>query len=154
MINRSIVVLRITQSALDALCAHGEQAYPHECCGVLLGYSDAGARVTSCAVRCENARQDSPATRYAIDPHEVVKVQRAARERGLEVVGFYHSHPDHPAHWSPTDLAEAYWIGCSYVITAVERGRATVTNSFLLTGSEEEKRFEAEEIEEIDSSTA
>jgi proteasome lid subunit RPN8/RPN11 len=70
-----------------------------------------------------------------------------ARTRGLEVVGFYHSHPDHPARPSATDLAEAHWFGCSYVITRVERGRADGTRSFLLMGSEErEKHFVDEEI--------
>jgi proteasome lid subunit RPN8/RPN11 len=62
-------------------------------------------------------------------------------------VGFYHSHPDHPAKWSQTDLTEAHWIGCSYVITSVEKGKAAITNSFLLTGTmEEDKRFEDEEV--------
>ncbi len=63
-------------------------------------------------------------------------------------MGFYHSHPDHPAQWSPTDFAEAHWIGCSYVITAVEKGKAAITNSFLLTGTtEEDKKFSDQAIE-------
>jgi proteasome lid subunit RPN8/RPN11 len=63
-------------------------------------------------------------------------------------VGFYHSHPDHPAMWSTTDFAEAHWTGCSYVITSVEKGTAKVTNSFLLTGTgEEDKRFVDEPVE-------
>jgi proteasome lid subunit RPN8/RPN11 len=62
-------------------------------------------------------------------------------------VGFYHSHPDHPARWSQTDLAEAHWWGCAYVITSVETGHATSTCSFVLAGaSEEHKRLEPEEI--------
>jgi proteasome lid subunit RPN8/RPN11 len=62
-------------------------------------------------------------------------------------VGFYHSHPDWPANWSSTDLDEAHWTGCSYVITSVERGRAGLTNSFLLLGEEQSKHFEDEVIE-------
>jgi proteasome lid subunit RPN8/RPN11 len=78
----------------------------------------------------------------------LVKIQREGRERGFDIVGFYHSHPDHPARWSQTDLAEAHWIGCSYVITSVEKGKAVLTNSFLLTGStEEDKRFEDEKVQ-------
>ena len=73
--------------------------------------------------------------RYHIDPKELIRIQREGRERGEDIVGFYHSHPDHPAHWSPTDLAEAHWLGCSYVITSVEKGNAAVTNSFELKGS-------------------
>ena len=69
---------------------------------------------------------------------------------GHDVVGFYHSHPDHPARWSTTDLAEAHWTGCSYVITSVEKGQAVLTNSFLLLDHEEAKRFEDESLEVIE----
>lgn len=63
----------------------------------------------------------------------------------MEIVGFYHSHPDHPAQPSPTDLEHAHWIGCSYVITSVEQGNATDTQSFCLSGSrEEDKKFLSE----------
>jgi proteasome lid subunit RPN8/RPN11 len=65
----------------------------------------------------------------------------------LGIAGFYHFHPDHLAQWSRTDFAEAHWLGCSYVITAVAQGQATVTNSFRLTGdTEEHKRFEQDTI--------
>jgi proteasome lid subunit RPN8/RPN11 len=78
---------------------------------------------------------------------ELVKIERDARRQGLGIAGFYHSHPDHPAQWSATDLAEAHWLGCSYVITAVAKGKAAVTNSFMLAGAtEEDKRFEQETI--------
>jgi proteasome lid subunit RPN8/RPN11 len=66
----------------------------------------------------------------------------------LDIAGFYHSHPDHPAQWSQTDLAEAHWLGCSYVITAVAKGVAAQTNSFHLAGdTEENKRFKLETID-------
>ena len=91
---------------------------------------------------------DRPQDRYHIDPRELVRIQRQGRERGLDIIGFYHSHPDHPVRWSQTDLAEAHWIGCSYVITSVEKGRAVTTNSFALHGvAEEDKHFDDEEIE-------
>jgi proteasome lid subunit RPN8/RPN11 len=69
---------------------------------------------------------------------------------GHDIVGFYHSHPDHPARWSATDLAEAHWTGCSYLITSVEKGRAVLTNSFLLLDQEEAKHFEDEPLEVIE----
>ena len=95
----------------------------------------------------ENARADSAHNRYEIAPLELVKIEREARRLGLEIAGFYHSHPDHPAEWSQTDFAEAHWLGCCYVITAVAQGKAAVTHSFLLAGeTEEEKRFEAQSI--------
>jgi proteasome lid subunit RPN8/RPN11 len=76
-----------------------------------------------------------------------VKIEREARRQGIDIAGFYHSHPDHPAQWSATDLAEAHWLGCCYVITAVAEGKATVTNSFLLAGiTEEDKRFETQTV--------
>jgi proteasome lid subunit RPN8/RPN11 len=76
----------------------------------------------------------------------LVKIQREGSDRGEEIVGFYHSHPDHPAQWSGTDLAEAYWFGCSYVITSVEKGRAALTNSFELAGTDEDDKRLADEV--------
>jgi proteasome lid subunit RPN8/RPN11 len=147
-------MLRIAQDALFHLRRHGEETYPHECCGVLLGQmqngvgqgegkNEAGIRkIVTRAVRCTNTRDDSPQNRYNIDPKELIRIQRESSERGEEIVGFYHSHPDHPAQWSQTDLAEAFWFGCSYVITSVENGNATNTNAFELTGTDEsDKKF-------------
>ena len=139
--------LHIPEAVYGAIRSHGEETYPHECCGVLLGRSSPeGWRVES-AVRAGNTRTDSAHNRYHIAPVELVKIQREASSQGLDIAGFYHSHPDHPAQWSPTDFAEAHWIGCSYVITEVVKGKAQVTNSFLLAGAtEEDKRFENETI--------
>jgi proteasome lid subunit RPN8/RPN11 len=96
-------MLKITPQDYAALRLHGEETYPHECCGVLLGrVDDDGTRIVTSTARCG-----------------------------------YHSHPDHPARWSPTDLAEAHWFGCSYVITSVDKGKAAITNSFELAGTEE-----------------
>jgi proteasome lid subunit RPN8/RPN11 len=144
-------MLKIAQSVYDALRSHGEETYPQECCGVLLGHDNGdGQRMVTQSVRCGNTRTDSPENRYNIDPRELVRIQLESRKVGLDILGFYHSHPDHPARWSPTDFAEAHWLGCSYVISSVERGKAAITNSFLLSGeSEENKRFEDEPIETI-----
>ncbi len=140
-------VLRIGKSELEALRRHGEETYPHDCCGVLLGEMNGDTKTVRAVVRCGNTRDDRPQDRYHIDPRELVRIQREARERELDIVGFYHSHPDHPARWSNTDLAEAHWLGCSYVITSVEQGRAIETNSFVLAGEDEErKRFEDEAV--------
>lgn len=137
--------LLLTRAVYEGIRAHGEETYPHECCGALLGRPSAeGWRIES-AVRAGNTRTDSAHNRYQIAPIELVKIERTARGLGLEIAGFYHSHPDHPAQWSSTDLAEAHWLGCSYVITEVEKGKAAATNSFLLAGSrEEEKLFKPE----------
>jgi proteasome lid subunit RPN8/RPN11 len=142
-------MLKIKTKDYEAVRRHGEETYPYECCGVLLGtMDDDGARIVSSTARCGNTRDDSPHNRYNIDPKELVRIQREGRGRGEDIVGFYHSHPDHPAQWSSTDLAEAHWFGCSYVITAVEKGKAVLTNSFELTGFEEtDKKLVDEKIE-------
>jgi len=148
-------MLKLPQSAYVSLRQHGEETYPHECCGVLLGrFDDDGSGAVSKTVtriaRCGNTREDSPQNRYNIDPRDLIRIQREGRERGEDIVGFYHSHPDHPAKWSSTDLAEAHWFGCSYVITSVENGKAVLTNSFELTGSDEsDKQFMEEETEVV-----
>jgi len=140
--------LRMTGAVYKSIRAHGEETYPHECCGALLGCYEAGEWAVKDAVRAGNTRTDSAHNRYHIAPVELVKIEREARSRGLDIAGFYHSHPDHPAQWSETDFAEAHWIGCAYVITEVAQGRAAVTNSFLLAGTtEEDKRFEKQTIE-------
>jgi proteasome lid subunit RPN8/RPN11 len=136
-------MLKLSPSDYASLRRHGEETYPHECCGVLLGhFGDDGSKTVSRIARCGNTRTDSPHNRYNIDPRELIRIQREGRERGEDIVGFYHSHPDHPAQWSTTDLAEAHWFGCSYAITSVEKGAAAITNSFELVGTDEsDKKF-------------
>ncbi|NYF53063.1 Mov34/MPN/PAD-1 family protein [Tunturiibacter gelidoferens] len=153
-------MLRIHYADYEALRVHGEETYPNECCGVLLGKNIAGDGNSAVAVnhvqqivRAGNTRTDSAHNRYHIAPQELVKIQRQARGLGLDIVGFYHSHPDHPAQWSKTDFAEAHWLSCSYIITSVEQGKAVLTNSFLLSGTgEDDKNFEDEPIQ-IDIAT-
>jgi len=154
--------LRLSRPIYDAIRAHGEETYPHECCGALLGRfvaadparNEPGGWKVEASVRAGNTRTDSAHNRYQIAPIELVKIEREARSRGLDIAGFYHSHPDHPPQWSPTDFEEAHWLGCCYMITAVAQGKATVTNSFFLAGlREEEKRFEQQTIEVTDQPT-
>lgn len=141
-------MLRLRFVDYEALRAHGEETYPHECCGIMLGTHDADGNIVRQLVRAGNTRTDSAHNRYHIAPEELIRAQREGRKTGLDIVGFYHSHPDHPAQWSRTDFEEAHWFGCSYVITAIEQGQAKTTNSFLLRGtSEDEKRFEDEALE-------
>jgi proteasome lid subunit RPN8/RPN11 len=139
--------LHFSPAVYHSIRAHGEETYPHECCGVLLGRSTPEGWHVTAAVRAANTRTDSAHNRYNIAPLELVRIQRDAALEGLDIAGFYHSHPDHPAQWSQTDFAEAHWIGCAYVITEVSQGRAAQTNSFLLAGTtEEDKRFEPQAI--------
>jgi proteasome lid subunit RPN8/RPN11 len=143
-----VMALTIPRALYDQLRQHGEETYPHECCGVLIGeFDEMGGKAVRSVVQCGNTRTDSPANRYHISPSELVRVQREALLAGHDIVGFYHSHPDHPARWSQTDLAEAHWTGCSYVITSVEKGSAVLTNTFLLEGLEDAKNFVDELLE-------
>ncbi len=141
-------MLSIQFKDYEALRTHGEQTYPQECCGVLLGRTLEGTNAVVQVIAAGNTRTDSAHNRYHISPVELIRIQRQARAASLDIVGFYHSHPDHPAQWSSTDIAEAHWLGCSYVITRVAQGKADVTNSFLLLGTgEEDKHFADEAIE-------
>jgi proteasome lid subunit RPN8/RPN11 len=141
-------MLKLNYADYEALRAHGQETYPHECCGILLGNASPDGNHVRKIVRAGNTRTDSAHNRYNIAPEELIKVQRQARGLGFDIVGFYHSHPDCPAEWSKTDFDEAHWVGCSYIITRVDNGKASITNSFLLTGtSEEDKQFIDEPIE-------
>ena len=140
-------ILTIPAELYESIRQHGERTYPHECCGVLLGRADDQGNAVQVAMEAGNTRTDSAHNRYHIAPQELIRIQRKGREQGLDIVGFYHSHPDHPAHWSKTDFEEAHWVGCSYVITGVENGTAQITNAFLLAGTgEDDKRFEDQSV--------
>ena len=148
LLERPLTLLQLRYADYEDLRAHGEETYPHECCGILLGHAAPDVNQVRRIVRAGNTRTDSAHNRYHIAPEELVRAQREGRRDGLDIVGFYHSHPDHPAQWSRTDLDEAHWIGCSYVITAVEQGKAAITNSFLLRGTgESDKNFAGEALE-------
>jgi proteasome lid subunit RPN8/RPN11 len=143
--------LVVSPEVYAAIRTHGEQTYPNECCGIMLGKTVGEDLEVWMLIRAGNTRTDSAHNRYHIAPQELIAAQREGRKNGLDILGFYHSHPDHPAMWSTTDFAEAHWFGCAYVITATDgdkiRGRATITKSFLLTGtSEDDKAFVEQEI--------
>jgi proteasome lid subunit RPN8/RPN11 len=144
-------MLKIGLAHFDDVRRHGEEAYPHECCGVLIGKLEDGTRVVKGVIRCKNGQKETPTHRYNIPPEELIAAQKKARDRDLDIVGFYHSHPDHPPRWSRHDLEEAHWFACSYVITSVKKGKVSDTNSYVLCGNDEEsKRFDSENIEVID----
>ena len=150
-------MIHIPDALAGAIRDHAQREYPHECCGALLGRVEPAAasagevRVVVALRAAENRREAEAAPRrFLITPDDYRAIEREARERALAVLGFYHSHPDHPAQWSQTDLAEAHWFACSYVITSVEKGKAVLTNSFELTGSDEDdKKLVDEKIEVV-----
>ncbi|MGH9487953.1 MAG: Mov34/MPN/PAD-1 family protein [Terriglobales bacterium] len=143
------MALSIPPEHLEAVLQHGEQAYPNECCGLLLGSMESGGRRSIRAIhRMRNANTASPRNRFDFDPKEHLEAQRAARARGLEIVGFYHSHPDHPARPSQYDLDHASWPGYSYLIVSIQQSKRAATdgaNSFEL--AEDRSQFLSESIE-------
>ena len=123
--------MKIPRPEADAIAAHARSGYPHEVCGVLVGTArDAVVRVAR-AVSVANRETDRPAVRYQIAPEDLLRIQREARDAGREILGFYHSHPDHPARPSETDrwiAAEGLSDGVVHVVVGVEGGeRATAT---------------------------
>jgi proteasome lid subunit RPN8/RPN11 len=102
-----------------AIRRHGEETYPHECCGALIG---AGGLVTH-AEPLPNTTEEGPRRRFLVRPADYRLAEQRASERGGELLGFYHSHPDHPARPSQFDLDHA-WPTFAYVIVAVASGRA------------------------------
>ncbi|HEX6548660.1 MAG TPA: M67 family metallopeptidase [Candidatus Dormibacteraeota bacterium] len=120
--------MRISQQAMEAIRAHAKEGYPYEICGVMVGPGRDGL-VTE-AHRAKNIEQERPQVRYTIDPHDQIRIERDADERGLQVVGYYHSHPDHPALASVTD-AERSFPGAVFLIIACERGEPKDANAFV-----------------------
>jgi proteasome lid subunit RPN8/RPN11 len=123
--------LTISQADLDALRAQAERDYPHETCGLLGGTLEGATKRVTRLVPLANARHDSPENRYLIEPDVFRRAADALERGGLEVLGVYHSHPDHPARPSAFDRDHA-WPRLSYVIVRVDRGGAADTNSWVL----------------------
>lgn len=116
----------------EAIRTHGRCAYPEECCGVLLG-SDGGTAPRVEVVReLSNVHDDERRRRFLIDPRDYLAAEREARERGLVVLGFYHSHPDHPPEPSTFDRVHA-WPNLHYVIVGVAAGEPGEITSWLLS---------------------
>ena len=126
--------MEITLSAeqMAQITRHCERAYPHEGCGILLGRGEGGRKVVVDLLPTSNAREESARhNRYLIPPEELLHGELQAEARGLDVIGDFHSLPDHPAKPSLLDREHA-WPRYSYLITSVQRGKATVTRSWLL----------------------
>ncbi len=124
---------------------HAAATYPEECCGVLMGrpLGDGGGTLVERVRPVDNERADSRGNRYLMHPETVLAAEKEARRLGLGVVGYYHSHPDHPSRPSDFDREHA-WPGLSYVIVAVADGEVADARSWRLT--DDRSRFEQEEL--------
>ena len=122
---------------------HGSQDYPHETCGALLGVDGAERREVRALFPLINRRDDSPRNRFEITADDFREAERAAAAQGLELIGWYHSHPDHPARPSEFDREHA-WPWYSYIIVSVAGGQPQDMTSWLL--ADDRSHFEPEEV--------
>jgi len=139
----------ISSHLAEKIRAHGVETYPHECCGALLGRDSEGSsqdavREVLGLLTLANRRDDSPRNRFSVTAEDVLDADKSAQAQGLEVIGWYHSHPDHPARPSQYDRDHA-WPWYSYVIVSVQNGAPQDMTSWRLNDDREE--FSPEGIE-------
>jgi proteasome lid subunit RPN8/RPN11 len=120
--------LKIGRAAFEAIEAHGAEGYPNEICGLMLG--PPGDHAVTEVRRARNIIVDRARDRYEIDPLDHIRIQREADAAGLDIMGYYHSHPDHPAQASRFDTERA-WAGYVYVIVSIEKGKPIDANAFV-----------------------
>ena len=138
-------MIKVPEKQLSEIREHGVRDYPYECCGLLLGRFGADGKVVTETYPISNAREESAKrNRFLITPEELMKGERYARSRDLEVVGFYHSHPDSPAVPSKYDLEHA-WPTYSYIIVSTQEGGTT--DLFSWEQEDDRSRFNEEKLE-------
>lgn len=138
-------MIQLAEKHRHDIGAHGVRDYPYECCGLLLGsFAAGGIKAISETYPISNAREEeAKRNRFLIRPEELMRGERYAETKGLEVVGFYHSHPDHPAVPSQYDLDHA-WPTFSYIVVSISGGAAQALRSWEMTP--DRSRFNEEEI--------
>lgn len=122
-------MLIVQNHTMDEVFTHAVWEYPMECCGILLGTRDAAVRRVYQVVSTRNRAESGKKTHFLIDPLELVRIEQFALERGWEIVGFYHSHPDSAALASEEDIAHMIF-GYSYLIISVREGICESVSSF------------------------
>lgn len=134
--------MRIPKALLERIHSHARQTYPEECCGVLLGRVNDSERIVTDVLETENSEEHLKERRFLITSEAYLHANKIARARGLEILGFYHSHPDHPARPSQYDQEHA-WAWFSYLITCVENGEPKESTAWILkedrSGFDEDK---------------
>ena len=140
--------MKISRGLMEQILGHARSGYPFEVCGVLLGRNGAGARRVDRVIPAVNREKDSPRVRYEIAPEDLVRIQREARDDGREILGYYHSHPDHPARPSETDRRiadEGLSDGVVHMVVGVERGEHASPSAWVFRDGVH--AFEAEPLE-------
>jgi proteasome lid subunit RPN8/RPN11 len=137
-------MVTLSHAALHKMKVHAMQTYPEECCGLLLGRIEGTTKKVFDLIEISNARQAQRTRRFLIAPEDYARAEQLAKEKAVELVGWYHSHPDHPAKPSMFDLEHALPIWSS-VIVSVEQGQPANVTAWLLKDNRSE--FEEEEIQ-------
>ncbi|MBI5117638.1 M67 family metallopeptidase [Candidatus Poribacteria bacterium] len=125
-------MLIISKKILDDILAHSKETYPEECCGILVGRDEAGKRVVTESYRARNVSEGRKHDRYLIDEKKLIEVMKATRGLSVDVVGFYHSHPDYPSRPSGYDTETAAWPGYSYMIVSVAKEKVVSFQSWVM----------------------
>jgi proteasome lid subunit RPN8/RPN11 len=131
-------MIKISNAVIREVYDHTEQAYPHECCGLLIGSTDGKTRVAHAFRKCKNLNTERAHDRYEMDPLCMLSAQREFESSPWDIIGIYHSHPDHPSRPSQTDTDRA-WPDWSYIIISVAKGTVASAQSWVL--NESEKKF-------------
>jgi proteasome lid subunit RPN8/RPN11 len=123
-------MIRIEPEPWAAMVAHARASYPNECCGAMLGSTEGEKKIVREAIALENAFEGAQASRYELRPADLLAADKAARERHMDLIGIYHSHPDCDAYFSATDLKNSCpWY--SFVVLSIQRGEFHHANCFL-----------------------
>jgi proteasome lid subunit RPN8/RPN11 len=123
-------MIRIDSEPWAAMISHARRTYPNECCGAMLGAIDGDSKAVRVAIPLENAYEGAQAARYELRPEDLLAADKAARERQMDLIGIYHSHPDCDAYFSTTDLKNSCpWY--SFVVLSVKSGEFDHANSWL-----------------------
>ena len=140
-------MLRLNHTSLHKIKVHAMTTYPEECCGVLMGRKDDKGTIVCDVLALKNTQQENRTHRFLITPQDYAVAEQEANKEGVDVIGFYHSHSDHPAQPSPFDLEHALpWWSC--VIVSVDKGQPSRIKSWLL--KDDRSSFEEEKIDVTD----
>lgn len=120
---------------------HAQAAYPNECCGAMLGVINGDSKNVTVAIALDNAAEGSQRAYYVLRPEDLLRADREARERKLDLIGIYHSHPDCDAYFSETDLKNSCpWY--SFVVLSIKGGKFDHANSWLPNAEQTDKEQE------------
>jgi proteasome lid subunit RPN8/RPN11 len=136
-------MLKIPVTLMREIHDHGEASYPNECCGLIVGTMSGDTRTAHTVRRCKNLNTERARDRYLLDPLDMLRTQQEFESGPLDIIGIYHSHPDHPSRASQTDTERA-WPGYSYLIISVQNGTVATNNSWVL--NETERKFDEEKL--------